>query len=145
MTNQKDELERVNMRISALTERASDLVKHQKININKLRRIQQILNSNLGILNQIINFLSIVENFLENKKLININKIKFFINSFIEKLNNVYQFNNKKIDKIILKLIDIVESKKNIKIKTISNIKNKLKTILNAQSKKYASNLIKLI
>jgi len=32
MTNQKDELERVNMRISALTERASDLVKHQKIN-----------------------------------------------------------------------------------------------------------------
>lgn len=107
---------------------------------NNIKKLFYILNSDLGILNQIINDIESLLFLLEEKRKIPIDRLKDFIDNFINRLNNIYIINDYlKSEKAIINLIYSTlnkSSKKQIK-NNLEKIKLKLENILNKNSKKY--------
>lgn len=105
-----------------------------------IKKLFYILNSDLGIINQIINDIESLLFLLEDKRKIPVDRLKDFIDNFINRLNNIYIVNDYlKSEKTIINLIYSTlnkTSKKQIK-NNLEKIKLKLENILNKNSKKY--------
>ena len=107
---------------------------------NKIKRLYEVLNSDLGILNQIINDIEIVFSLIENHTYISKEKLSNTISEFINRLNNVYTLNDyiKREGDIIKHIKEAInfEEKEDI-IRHLNPVKDKLKSILNKHSEKY--------
>jgi hypothetical protein len=105
----------------------------------KIKELYEILNSDLGILNQVINDIEIIFSLIENHTYIPKEKLSKTISEFINRLNNVYTLNDyikREVDVIkhIKEAINF-EEKEDI-IKHLNPVKDKLKSILNKHSEK---------
>jgi hypothetical protein len=114
-----------------------------KINNNKKQiiKLYKILNSPIGILHQISGNCEILILLLEqNNKRVPLDKLRCFVNEFIDRLNNVFNINQyiKQERFIVSKIQNIIKSNNK---KTIMNnliiLKDKLDNIKNTVSKKY--------
>lgn len=107
---------------------------------NKIKKLYEILNSDLGILNQIINDIDIVFSLLENHSSISKEKMFITISEFINRLNSIYTLNDylkreKDIFKHIKEAINF-EDKDDI-IKHLKPVREQLYDILNKHSLKF--------
>ena len=113
-----------------------------KINNNKKQiiKLYKILNSPIGILHQISGNCEILILLLEQNKRVPLDKLRCFVNEFIDRLNNVFNINQyiKQERFIVSKIQNIIKSNNK---KTIMNnliiLKDKLDNIKNTVSKKY--------
>ena len=108
--------------------------KNNKKYIIILKKLFYILNSDAGIIYNICQDINGLVFLLENYKNINILKIKYEIDGFINRLSNVYNIKSflKNEEDIIDKLKDIYNFKnKNKIIENLNEIYNKLNKILN--------------
>lgn len=114
---------------------------YSKINReDDLNKLFNILNSDLGIMNQIINDIDSLLFLLEDKRKIPLDRLKSFIDNFINRLNSIYIVSDYlKNEKTIINLIyKTINNSSKTKIKNnLENIKVKLENILNNNSKRY--------
>jgi hypothetical protein len=119
--------------------RLFSLYSYQKDDKN-IKKLYEILNSDLGIVNQIINDIDILGSLLMNYNSIPKEKITITINEFINRLNSVYTLNDfiKKEKNIIDDIRKAINSKTREEVmKHLEPVKEQLKSILNKHSLKY--------
>jgi hypothetical protein len=119
--------------------RLFSLYSYQKDDKN-IKKLYEILNSDLGIVNQIINDIDILGSLLMNYNSIPKDKITITINEFINRLNSVYTLNDfiKKEKNIIDDIRKAINSKTREEVmKHLEPVKDKLKQILNKHSLKF--------
>jgi hypothetical protein len=117
------------------------LFSYYKLKNNKkmIEKLYKVLNSDLGILHQVSSNIDLLILLLTDGKP-KIEDINIFINSFIDRLNNIFTtkdyFKNEKL--IINSINKIIDTKSNnLKIKKLELLKNKIDNIKNSNSKKY--------
>jgi len=116
-------------------------VEKQTLLNEEIKRITNILNGELGIINNVANEIEILTQILENEKQTPLNKVKEQIDNFIYRLSNIYQTeqylkNETTIIKDIHKALSITT--KPALLKQLDKIRNKLLEILNHKSKNTA-------
>jgi hypothetical protein len=119
--------------------RLFSLYSYQKDDKN-IKKLYEILNSDLGIVNQIINDIDIVFSLLENHSSISKEKMFITISEFINRLNSIYTLNDylkreRDIFKHIKEAINF-KDREDI-IKHLTPVKEQLKSILNKHSLKF--------
>jgi hypothetical protein len=107
-----------------------------------LKKLYKILNSDLGIIYQVIGDLDVLIYLLEHHNKVNIDSFKNESDRFKNKLANVYSSSlYLKNEKAILKKLDALYSMKSMNkktvYKTINDLKDKLNLILNKETGKF--------
>ena len=117
-------------------------IENQKTNEKTMKYLITIFNGNLGLLNNIINQISILKLLLEQKfKPVDINDIHNNLQIIKQNISNIFEI---KIQSTIYNFIDNIchINNKHITYELIDKLKNKLLIILNKESFKIYENLI---
>lgn len=117
-------------------------IENQKSNEKTMKYLITIFNGNLGLLNNIINQISILKLLLEQKfKPVDINDIHNNLQIIKQSISNIFEI---KIQSTIYNFIDNIchINNKHITYELIDKLKNKLLIILNKESFKIYENLI---
>lgn len=117
-------------------------IENQKLNEKTMKYLIKIFNGNLGLLNNIINQISILKLLLEQKfKPVDINDIHNNLQIIKQSISNIFEI---KIQSTIYNFIDNIchINNKHITYELIDKLKNKLLIILNKESFKIYENLI---
>lgn len=107
-----------------------------KPNQKMLKVIFNLVNSDLGVLNQIVSDLTNIEFLVENKYQIPKEKYLFEIDQLKNRLSNITNELYQKYELEVIDLIDKNETSK-IQLKKIDELKKKISLILNTETKKY--------
>jgi hypothetical protein len=117
------------------------LFSYYKLKNNKklIEKLYKILNSDIGLINQISSNIELLILLLTEKKP-KIEDVNIFIDGFIDRLNHIFTlkdyFKNEKL--IINSINKIIETKSiKLKVKKLEILKNKIDSIKNTNSKKY--------
>jgi hypothetical protein len=105
----------------------------------RIHKLYEVLNGDLGILNQVINDIDILTSLVENHKTLPKAKISKTISEFINRLNNVYSINDyiRQQKRIIPNIRKAINSRSSEQIiKHLEPVRLKLRSILNKHSKK---------
>lgn len=102
----------------------------------KIKKILEILNSDLGILYQVLGDIELLIYLINNYERLNINDIKTEMDNFVNRLSNIYSI--KLGNKYLKQLKNILELKNLNNVgKQLENIYNSLYKLLNKEAKKY--------
>lgn len=113
--------------------------KRTKKLVDKLERLYKILNSDLGIIYNIIQDIQVLKYLIENEKHVKIKDIKYMIDGFIDRLANVYSINQYlKAEPEIIKQLHLILSsrRENNILLTLEKIEERLSNILNKEAQR---------